>query len=234
MKSDGISFTNTNKPLQQILLLLTGQDLFSIVTKITEPINNTIKTEISQCLFVTANMIELNNKELNCKQAMIEEIGQEEVLEIWKVVDIRSERKNHVHFIIIVNAISYLCSCLKSISKGIICRHYFCVMINSKIAAFHISIIPQRWNNNTLSVQKSVTIPITVPALKKAVHKRNLYGHVWELARTATLLAVEQEDDEITLILQDYIKRKSNQNTPKRLSTIINERSTIDEVSDNP
>ncbi|PKK55395.1 hypothetical protein RhiirC2_802509 [Rhizophagus irregularis] len=68
MKSDGISFTNTNKPLQQILLLLTGQDLFSIVTKITEPINNTIKTEISQCLFVTANMIELNNKELNCKQ----------------------------------------------------------------------------------------------------------------------------------------------------------------------
>ncbi|CAB5377143.1 unnamed protein product [Rhizophagus irregularis] len=162
MKSDGISFTNTNKPLQQILLLLTGQDLFSIVTKITEPINNTIKTEISQCLFVTANMIELNNKELNCKQAMIEEIGQEEVLEIWKVVDIRSERKNH------------------------------------------------------------------------AVHKRNLYGHVWELARTATLLAVEQEDDEITLILQDYIKRKSNQNTPKRLSTIINERSTIDEVSDNP
>ncbi|CAB5379447.1 unnamed protein product [Rhizophagus irregularis] len=94
-----------------------GQDLFPIVTKIldkyyvTEPINNTIKTEISQCLFVTANMIELNNEELNCEQenphrssdgfiedqhdvrfitlqAMIEEIGQEEVLEIWKVVDI--------------------------------------------------------------------------------------------------------------------------------------------------
>ncbi|CAB5371496.1 unnamed protein product [Rhizophagus irregularis] len=69
---------------------------------------------------------------------------------------------------------------------------------------------------------------------KQAVHKRNLYGRVWGLARTATLLAVEQEDDEITLILQDYIRRKSNRNTPKRLSTIINERSTIDEVSDNP
>ncbi|CAB5396330.1 unnamed protein product [Rhizophagus irregularis] len=93
-------------------------------------------------------MIELNNEELNCKQAMIEEIEQEEVLEIWKVVDIRSERKKS--------------------------------------------------------------------------------------SRTATLLAVEQEDDEITLILQDYIRRKSNRNTPKRLSTIINERSTIDEVSDNP
>ncbi|CAB4489230.1 unnamed protein product [Rhizophagus irregularis] len=120
--------------------------------------NSTLYRNIS----MFANMIELNNEELNCKQAMIEEIEQEEVLEIWKVVDIRSERKNH------------------------------------------------------------------------AVHKRNLYGRVWGLARTATLLAVEQEDDEITLILQDYIRRKSNRNTPKRLSTIINERSTIDEVSDNP
>ncbi|PKC11428.1 hypothetical protein RhiirA5_497677 [Rhizophagus irregularis] len=173
-----------------------------------------------------ANMIELNNEELNCKQAMIEEIEQEEVLEIWKVVDIRSERKNHVHFIIIINAISYLCSCLKSISKGIICRHYFRVMMNSKIAAFHISMIPQKWYKDIYQDKTNLQ--------EKAVHKRNLYGRVWGLARTATLLAVEQEDDEITLILQDYIRRKSNRNTPKRLSTIINERSTIDEVSDNP
>ncbi|CAB5291787.1 unnamed protein product [Rhizophagus irregularis] len=50
------------------------------------------------------------------------------------------------------------------------------------------------------------------------------------LARTATLLAVEQEDDEITLILQDYIRRKSNRNTPERLPIIIDERSTIDEI----
>ncbi|CAB4375654.1 unnamed protein product [Rhizophagus irregularis] len=52
---------------------MTGQDLFSIVAKIldkyfTEPINNTIKTKISQCLFVTTNMIEFNNEKLNCKQ----------------------------------------------------------------------------------------------------------------------------------------------------------------------
>ena len=76
---------------------------------------------------------------------MIEEVGREEVLEIWKVVDIRSEKRHNIHFVIIVNAVSYLCSCLKSISKGIICRHYFRVMMNSKIAAFHISMIPQRW-----------------------------------------------------------------------------------------
>ncbi|PKY37043.1 hypothetical protein RhiirB3_461163, partial [Rhizophagus irregularis] len=112
---------------------------------------------------------------------MIEEIEQEEVLEIWKVVDIRSERKNHVHFIIIINAISYLCSCLKSISKGIICRHYFRVMMNSKIAAFHISMIPQKWYKDIYQDKTNLQ--------EKAVHKRNLYGRVWGLARTATLLA---------------------------------------------
>uniref|UniRef100_U9SHT1 Uncharacterized protein n=1 Tax=Rhizophagus irregularis (strain DAOM 181602 / DAOM 197198 / MUCL 43194) TaxID=747089 RepID=U9SHT1_RHIID len=49
------------------------KNLKTIVTKILDKyliklINNTIKTEISQCLFVTANMIEFNNKKLNCKQ----------------------------------------------------------------------------------------------------------------------------------------------------------------------
>lgn len=193
---------------------------------------------------------------------MIEEVGREEVLEIWKVVDIRSERKYHVHFVIVVNAISFLCSCLKSISKGIICHHYFRVMMNSKIAAFHISMIPQRWykdiyhdelnlqeniifnnkggtheneaiNEDILPIRKPVTIPTTVPVLKKAVHKRNLYGRVWGLARTATLLAVEQEDNEITIFLQDYIRRKSNQNMPER-PPVIDERPTIDEISNNP
>lgn len=77
---------------------------------------------------------------------MIKEVEWEEVLEIWKVVNIQSERKHNVHFVIIVNALSFLYSCLiKSISKGIVCHHYFRVIMNSKTAAFHISMIPQRW-----------------------------------------------------------------------------------------
>jgi hypothetical protein len=94
-----------------------------------------------------------------------------------------------------------------------------------------------------LPVQKPITIPTTIAILRKAVHKRNLYGHVWGLARTATLLAVEQEDDEITTLLQDYIRRKSNrevdesstiavvaENSSPSTST-IDERSAIDERS---
>ncbi|CAB4431555.1 unnamed protein product [Rhizophagus irregularis] len=104
--------------------------------------SNTIKAEMAECLFVNTNIIEPNDEDLSCEQetphrssdgfiedqhdarfitlqTIIEEVGREEVLEIWKVVDIRSERKHNVHFVIIVNALSFLCSCLKSISKGI-------------------------------------------------------------------------------------------------------------------
>ncbi|RHZ84103.1 hypothetical protein Glove_85g100 [Diversispora epigaea] len=161
---------------------------------------------MSQCLFVNANIIEPNDEELNHKQAMIEKIGRDEVLKIWKVVDIRSERKIIYILFIIINAISFLCSCLKSISRGVICHHYFCVMMNSKTAAFHISMITQLWykdiyqdginpqesvvlncerdaqNNDSiykgiLPTQCPVTILTTVPMLRKAIRKRNLYGH---------------------------------------------------------
>ncbi|RHZ72158.1 hypothetical protein Glove_245g27 [Diversispora epigaea] len=223
-----------------------GQDLFPTITKVlnkylTEPINNMIRAEISQCLFVNANMIEPSDEELNREQenfqrmsdgfiedqydarfitlqAMIAEVGRDEVLEIWKVVDMR-------------------------------------------IAAFHISMITQRWykdiyqdetnlqesiilncerdTHNNESMDKGilptrclVTIPTTVSMLRKAVRKRNLYGHVWGLARTATLLAVEQEDNEITAFLQDYIRRKSNQNMSAEIS-VINKRPAIKEIERN-
>ena len=128
-------------------------------------------------------------------------------------------------------------------------------MMNSKIAAFHISMIPQRWykdiyqdelnlqesiifNNkegihengymdgNILLIQKFATIPTTASILKKAVCKRNLYGHVWGLTQTATLLAVEQDDEEITIFLWDYIRRKSHQDIP-RSSPVTDERPEI-------
>ncbi|RHZ86427.1 hypothetical protein Glove_51g1 [Diversispora epigaea] len=54
------------------------------------------------------------------------------------------------------------------------------------------------------------------------------------LARTAILLAVEEEDNEITTFLQDYIRRKSNRNIHE-ISTndetpVINKRPEVDEI----
>ena len=78
-------------------------------------------------------------------QSIIDEVGKEDIKEIWKVFDIRPAQQKYFHYVVISNGISFLCSCLATISKGIICRHYFRVMMSSKIAGFHISMIPERW-----------------------------------------------------------------------------------------
>ena len=78
-------------------------------------------------------------------KSMIAEVGEENVREVWKITDVRPENKKHVHFVIIVNPISFLCSCMSNISRGIICRHYFRVMMTSTLAGFQIQMIPSRW-----------------------------------------------------------------------------------------
>ena len=76
---------------------------------------------------------------------MIAEVGEKRIREVWKITDIRPENNKHVHFIIIIDPVSYLCSCMSSISHGIVCRHYFKVMITSVIAGFQIQMVPSRW-----------------------------------------------------------------------------------------
>ncbi|CAG8461648.1 10225_t:CDS:2 [Scutellospora calospora] len=58
----------------------TDNDLFSIVTKnidkyLTEAVSSIIKDEITQCLFLTANIIELTLDEFNSEQEVEEEIS---------------------------------------------------------------------------------------------------------------------------------------------------------------
>lgn len=58
-------------------------------------------------------------------KSMIEQVGEGNIREIWKITDVRPENSKRVHFVIVVNSVSYLCSCLSNISRGVICRHYF-------------------------------------------------------------------------------------------------------------
>ncbi|RIB01581.1 hypothetical protein C2G38_2295145, partial [Gigaspora rosea] len=193
-------------------------------------------------------------------QAIIDEIGHEDIKEIWKVTDLRAEKRHHVHFVVIVNQISFLCSCLMSISKGIVCRHYFCVMMHSEMAAFHISMIPTRWykdeyqdqktskedniifnnkkvaldpasDNFTIPMRKTVTKPVTALVAKKTVDKRNQYGRIWGLAREATHFDMDNEDSEIIQVLMKYIdKKKNKQQATKRLQQVA----MTDQEQNNP
>lgn len=77
-------------------------------------------------------------------KSMIAEVGKKSFREIWKISDLRPENKKHEHFIIVVDPVSYLCSCMSNISRGIVCRHYFRIMMISKVAGFHIQMVPSR------------------------------------------------------------------------------------------
>jgi hypothetical protein len=52
--------------------------------------------------------------------------------------------KSYQH-IIILNDGTHLCTCLLLVSHGIICRHYFKLMVENQNALFHIMLMPARW-----------------------------------------------------------------------------------------
>lgn len=54
------------------------------------------------------------------------------------------------------------------------------------------------------------TMPAIVSVMKNIIHKRQQYGRIWELACEATLLAVENNDEEIVPILRKYISEKKS------------------------
>jgi hypothetical protein len=48
------------------------------------------------------------------------------------------------YFIILLTNGFYYCSCLFVINQGIVCRHYFQIMLHSSAARFHLRFIPSR------------------------------------------------------------------------------------------
>jgi len=58
-------------------------------------------------------------------KSMIAKVGEENIQEVWKITDMRPENKKHIYFVVVIDPISYLCSCMSNITRGIVCRHYF-------------------------------------------------------------------------------------------------------------
>ena len=121
-----------------------------------------------------------------------------------------------------------------SISRGIVCHHYFKVMMTSVIAGFQIQMVPSRWyiddqkdkdvvaktyfvnqeaernfSDATLVPNSSTIPPSITTVLRCAAKKKAKYGEVWGLARQATQLAIEHEShDEIIGWLKQFINRQ--------------------------
>ncbi|RGB32486.1 hypothetical protein C1646_670084 [Rhizophagus diaphanus] len=74
---------------------------------------------------------------------MISDVNKNQIMSMWTVtVENKLVEK---HFVILLTNRSHCCSCLSLINKGIICRHYFQIMLRSSTAKFHLKLIPSRW-----------------------------------------------------------------------------------------
>jgi len=114
------------------------------------------RDEINQSVYYVANFVEQwdtvieESYDEECAenpQATIDQLlevgGRDNVKEIWEIKVGNSLKVKH-HIILLKNG-SHLCSCLMAIRKGIVCRHYFQIMLNTSEAKFHIRLIPSRW-----------------------------------------------------------------------------------------
>jgi len=168
---------------------------------------------------------------------MISEVNKDQITSMWSVnVENKLIGK---HFIILLTNGSHHCSCLSLINRGIICRHYFQIMLHSPEAKFHVRLIPSRWYNKNKDPSREPflvaskfeteitpkTVQYDIPFLN-AIHQITprdsitqhelltdiqLYGKVSGLARKVTIKAVKERDLNIINILQDYLKNKEEQ-----------------------
>ena len=74
-------------------------------------------------------------------QSLLDGIVHARVIETWRVRRIGgiSHQEN---LVILLDDGTHLCTCTETITKGIICRHFWRVMLYTNLTKFHISIIP--------------------------------------------------------------------------------------------
>jgi hypothetical protein len=73
---------------------------------------------------------------------MISDINKDQISSMW-AVNIENKLIEK-HFVILLTNGSYYCLCLSFINRGIVCRHYFQIMLHSSAARFHLRFIPSR------------------------------------------------------------------------------------------
>src|SRR5438876_1435985 len=103
---------------------------------------------------------------------LIAGLDQTRIHEIWRVISIDKKSK---HFIVLYDDTMHLCTCLTLINHGLVCRHFFAIMLVSSIAKFHIGLVPRRWFTDASVMEADSTLSC-IPAI--SVASDNEFGAV--------------------------------------------------------
>ncbi|PKC53438.1 hypothetical protein RhiirA1_404320, partial [Rhizophagus irregularis] len=76
-------------------------------------------------------------------KALLIDMDTLKIVETWKICRVGglSHKDN---LVVLFDDGTHLCTCVETITKGIVCQHFWRVMLYSNMAKFHISIIPIR------------------------------------------------------------------------------------------
>src|SRR5581483_818514 len=124
---------------------------------LTPTILNLQRDEINQSVYYAANPVdqqqdivfvdETYDECAKTPQATLSQLlevgGNDNIKKVWEVKVGNSQTAKH--YIVLLKNNAHICSCLQIIRKGLVCRHYFQVMLNTCEAKFHIRLIPSRW-----------------------------------------------------------------------------------------
>ncbi|RGB36082.1 hypothetical protein C1646_667222 [Rhizophagus diaphanus] len=101
--------------------------------------------------------------------SLIKCINRTSIHEIWRVTTIE---KNKEHFVVIFGNANHLCIYMHLITKGLVCRHFFSVMLNSNKIMFHIGLILARWYNSEMTNDPQKEAAITIFSKKSSSNDR--------------------------------------------------------------
>jgi hypothetical protein len=79
------------------------------------------------------------------------------IVEVWKIRRIGglSCKEN---LVALFSDGTHICTCMETVTKGIVCRHFWRVMLYSSNARFHISLIPARWYKDEILMKLDVAL----------------------------------------------------------------------------
>ncbi|RIB12916.1 hypothetical protein C2G38_2144824 [Gigaspora rosea] len=128
---------------------------------------------------------------------------------------------------------THICTCLGLVNRGIICWHFFQIMLYSDMARFHISFIPSRWYcdkhpdpyeqlyyiaqkfNKGQLLGKPLTKAANVWYLPESDHSQHnykiinegrFYGELWGIAQSITQKALKKQDHTVIEKLQNILE----------------------------
>src|SRR4051812_27425916 len=170
------------------------------------------RDEINQSVYYVANLVDQQdimiiddefheNECTESPQATIHQLlevgGHSNVKEIWAVKVGNSQMAKH--HVVLLKSNAHICSCLMSIRKGMVCRHYFQVMLNTCEARFHIRLIPSRWYQK----EKDASYEPFIVADKFYDSTTGMFMNATQESNISYLCAIDKEKE-------DFLERRMN------------------------